>query len=285
MPRLKLESATGTLSLDEQVDTGVGLQVHSGVSGLGLPDVATQWLEGAGDGATYRGQRALARDIDLPLTVMGRDREDLKARLSRLAIALSGECTLRLVEDDGSSWYTAVRRVGGGQYAYGADTNGVSEVPMVITLRAGDPYWTSSQKRTQEIGRTPGVRGLITRLVHLRLADSVAYGEFDLVNTGDAPAYPVWHITGPGSNFEATSSTGETLRWEGTLLAGQTLTIDTKLGTVVDGTGANRYAELAPAPRMWRVQPGTTTVSAGLEDPTDDSRIVCEWRPRRMLVI
>ncbi|WP_405057045.1 phage tail family protein [Kribbella sp. NBC_01505] len=239
-----------------------GVQALAGVTGLGLPDVATQWLEGAGDGAAYRGRRVLPRDIDLPIYVDGSDREGLKAILARLAAVLAGECEFRIVDDDGTYWYTKVHRVGGGRYVYGEDTTGERDLITVLTLRAGDPFWTSSRMSTAVIKASGAGRGLLNgSLTALKFKSSQAFGDVIFENRGDAPAYPLWEITGPGANFKAVSPLGEILQWNGTLLAGQKLFIDTLTGRVWDSTGANRFTNLGTAPRMWTVPPGISTAN------------------------
>lgn len=281
---LQLESGSKTFRLDEQQRVGFGYQVHTGVLGLGLPAVSTHWLEGAGDGAIFRGSRVNPRDIDLPLSILTTGREDLKARMSDLALALARECTLRLVEDDGSSWWCKVHRVGGGNYTYGVDTIGENEVKLVVTVRSGDPYWTAEMP-LQSVVSKGEVRGLLPKLSSLQISSSQASGTIDLENPGDVDAQPRWVIYGPGDNFRAVSPRGEVLHWTGSLTEGQSLTINTTDGSVRDNTGASRYSELAPAPRMWRVPPGLTIAEASLQNSTADSRIVCTWRPRRWLVI
>ena len=286
MPRLQLESDTDTLDLDEFLANGRGVQVRSGVTGLGLPPKQVQWLEGAGDGAVARGRRALPRDMDLPLMVYGRNRAELKDWLSRLAKVLAGTCTLRLVEDDDTSWYTKTEHVGGGGYTYGVDTTGEDEFFTVVTLRAGDPYFSSSVPGQKSIDARSANRGLLNNLSKLSVASSQAIGTMDIDNVGDAVAYPVWTIYGPGENFMAVSPSGEALNWTGTLAAGAVLTVDTKAGTVVDHTGANRYAELAPAPRFWSLPPGKSQAIASLDAVVaDQSRVVCTWTPRKWMVI
>ena len=283
--RLQLESTTDTLNLDDILHRGAGVQVLSGVTGLGLPDVSVQWLEGAGDGAMFRGRRVLPRDIDLPLYLQAADREALKALLSRLALMLAGECVLRLVEADGTDWSTRVHRVGGGAYVYGSDTIGDTDIQLVITLRAGDPFFTSSRPSSQRISNSGAGRGLLNGLAQLRVASSQAIGTILLENLGDAPAYPVWDVVGPGRDFRAVSATGVGFHWAGSLAAGETLRVDTQRGTVTDHTGASRYADLAAAPRLWTIPPGTTQAVASLEDVDHHSSITCSWRPRKWMVI
>jgi hypothetical protein len=297
--RLQLESTRDVINLDDIATKGTGVQALRGTQGLGLPPVDVQWLEGAGDGASFRGQRVKPRDIDLPLHIVARDRTHLKELLSRLAVMLAGPVTLRLIEADGSDWSTTVRRVGGGTYAYGVDTIGETDFSTVITLRAGDPFFTYSRTTRRTIENTGGGRGLLRGLAKLRISASQAIGTITLENLGDATAYPVWDIHGPGRDFKAVATTGERLHWTGLLGRDDTLRIDTRAGTVVDGTGASRYAELAPAPRFWTIPPGTTVATASLEDTSPGtpvpgqprgvvrgrSSISCTWRPRKWMVI
>lgn len=285
MPSLQLSNDSDTLDLDYVMKQGRGIQVTSGVTGLGLGAKQAQWLEGAGDGARYRGSRALARDIDLPLYVLGDDRADLKYLMSRLAKMLSGVCKLSFIEDDGTRWETNVVHTGGGNYSYGKDTIGERDLTTVITVRAGDPYFTAADPTRQDIKGVTVSRGLIGKLANLQLATSQRIGSITLTNDGDADAFPVWTVYGPGDTFKAVSPSGQTLQWNGSLLAGQSLTIDTRTGTVVDNTGANRYPNLAPAPRFWSIPPGTTTAQCSLLNVTSASTITCTYQARRWLVV
>ncbi|NEA50460.1 phage tail family protein [Streptomyces sp. SID10815] len=260
---------------------GFGFQATAGMTGLGLPAVEVQWLEGAGDGARWRGQRVVSRDLDIPLDIVGRDRGDLADLISRLARAVAGECSLVITDDDGIRWSTQVYRTGGGELEATAGT----DLQTVVSFRAPDPYFTASTVSTQTVGGDPGSVAFLANLRALPLAASQAIGDVQLDNSGDVAAYPTWEILGPGRDLTVKSPTGETLRWTGTLAAGQKLTIDTRTGSVRDGANANRYSDLASAPRFWTVPPGTSTASVSLLDTTASSRVVCSWQPRRWMVI
>ncbi|ATI18641.1 minor tail protein [Streptomyces phage Amethyst] len=285
MPKLLLVSGADTIDLNEIDEYGIGFQAKSGVTGLGLPPVSVQWLEGAGDGATFRGTRVQTRDIDLPIEILALDRTDLQAKLSRLALVLAGGCTLVLQNGDGVQWHTDVWRVGGGEYTYGEDSVGDREFQTVITLRAGDPYFTSSVQQVRTISGAVSATSFLSSLAAIPVAPSQAIGSINLYNSGDAVAYPVWEVRGPGDHFTATSPNGEVLKWNGTLAAGEKLIIDTKKGTVQDGTGANRYDLLDTAPRFWTVEPGESTAGAALLNTTSASQITCSWYPRKWMVI
>ncbi|MFJ3775221.1 phage distal tail protein [Streptomyces sp. NPDC090075] len=285
MPKLLLVSGADVIDLNEIDDKGVGFQAKSGVTGLGLPPVSVQWLEGAGDGAVYRATRVQTRDIDIPVEILAHDRTELQAQLSRLALVLAGGCTLVLDQGNGVMWSSEVHRVGGGEYTYGSDTVGGREFQTVLTLRAGDPYFTSSEQQIRYVGGSTATAAFLSSLANVKVAPSQAIGQINLLNSGDAPAYPVWDVTGPGDHFVATSPTGETLKWTGTLTAGQKLTIDTRKGTVVDQSGTNRYDLLDTAPRFWTVQPGESTAVASLLNTTTASRITCSFYPRKWMVV
>lgn len=283
--KLRLVGETDVLDLNGIADTGYGYQALTGANGLGLPPVTPQWLEGAGDGALYRGRRVRARDIDIPLDIVAEDREGLKDLVARLSKVLAYPCTLYIEEPSGALWYTEVIRSGGGGFVYGTDTIGQRDMQVVITLTAGDPFFTSAELETRVIQQASGATPFLDDLSTLPLSPDQAIGTITVENTGDAPAWPTWTVIGPGTNFQIVSPTGELLRWEGSLAVGETLTVDTKAGTVTDGLGNNRYADLAPAPRFWAIPAGTNTVEASLSGTTTASRIVCSWQARKWMVV
>ncbi|MEU4155692.1 phage tail family protein [Actinoplanes sp. NPDC026670] len=281
-------SSTDVLNLDDVLNFGTGAQALAGATGLGLPEVSAQWIEGAGDGAVYRGSRLRSRDIDLPIYLAAKDRPRLQELLARLEKMLaSGEFAMRWYEDDGTYWSTNVAWQAGGGWTYGLDTTGETDLATVVTLRAGSPYWTYSVSATEVVRNSGSGRGLLNgSLTRMRLSASQAIGTMTLNNDrATAPSYPVWTVQGPGSNFIARSPSGQQLRWTGTLATGERLILDARKGTAVDGTGANRYSQLAPAPKFWPVLPGTTTATASLEGTTTASSISCTWQPRRRAVI
>ena len=269
-----------------------GTHLLGGLTGAGLPPVEARWFSGAGDGAVWRGARVSPRVLVVPLLVEGVDRVDVAARLRTLALVLTppdpegtDRTVLSLVEPDGTVWQTAVYRTGGGDLVWGPGTDSATWATTEVELTAPDPYWTRQAPSSLTVSTGGQGRHLLPYLSRLRLTSSATTGRRTVENPGDAPAWPVWQITGPGADFTATDAAGQALAWRSRLEGGQSLTIDTRAGTVVDGTGANRYAELAPAPRFWAVPPGTSTVWVTWEQ-TEPGRslVVCRWQPRRWLV-
>jgi len=285
MAKMRMQNATTILDLDSISHSGYGYEVLSGVSGLGMASRNVQWVEGAGDGARYRGKRVNSRSIDIPLHVLGVDRTHLLQLVAALELMLAEPFTLYFVEDNGTEWYCDVVFTGGFNPVYGTDTIGNVDLTTVITVQAGDPYWTSAVRASKSIKITAGAGNLLSNLVALPVSSGSVIGSITLENTGTAPAYPTWEVYGPGDTFTAISPKGETLKWNGSLADGEILTLDAIKGTVTDQDGVNRYAELDTAPRFWSVTPGVKTVTASLSDATTASKIVCSWRTRKWLVI
>lgn len=287
MPSLRLESATDSLDLDYVFKHGYGVQSLSGVTGFGLPPVEHQWLEAAGDGAQHLGMRVKPRVIDMPLLVQGRSRDELKSLLRRLSVMLSGRCTLYWVDDDGYQWSTAVWRVGGGDFIYGADTTGTYDLTVNVSFQAGDPYFTSTSL-SKRVVSAKSHRGILSggSLVKIKVSGSSVIGSMTLDNDGDAPAFPKWTVVGPGNHFRAVSPSGEELLWNGSLSDGEILTIDCATGVVTDSKNVNRYDDFDIRPRFWRVPVGTSTAEASISGVVGGkTSITCEWRARRWVVI
>lgn len=259
-------------------------------SGYGLPPVEVRWHEGAGDGSTYRHARIARREFaSFSVLVNGTDADDLQKNADLLARVLDptrGQTILR-VNQGSDSWWTSLVRTGGGDPIMGEETNGSSWAVYNLSLAAGDPFWTRT-RASQQIVRAAGLgRGLIRpggSLTQLRVSSGQAMGSVLLENPGTANAYPVATVVGPGTGLDLVSARGEVLRWDGQLEAGEVRVFDHRTGTVVDGSGVNRYDELGPAPRFWSIPPGSETATVSLEGASSASSVTLSWRPRRWLV-
>lgn len=237
MLSLTLSSSTDELDLGALLDGSYGMQAVAGLTGTGLPPVSVQWAEGAGDGAVYRGKRVLPRDVDIPLFIDGEGRPGLRALVKRLAIILADEANLTLTDSLGDAWVLNVVRVGGGDFIYGGDTDGENSLQIVVTLRAGQPFWT----------RVAGEAFYKTDFTN----DTMLIPSDLSVETP-----PVWRVTGPGKDLTIISPKGERLEWIGSLANGEALWIDARNGTVESGTGESRYANLGPSPRFAKIPLG-----------------------------
>jgi hypothetical protein len=98
---------------------------------------------------------------------------------------------------------------------------------------------------------------------------------FDLSDT-DAPTYPTWTVTGPGSQLTLTNSTtGQSLTLNAAIGDGRTVTIDTRPGyqSVRRDDGTNLFGSLASDPALWPLLDAVNAVSATLTNAGAASRI------------
>lgn len=274
-----------------------GIAAKSRLRGTGLPPVSTEWFEGAGDGASFRGGRTLARVMDVDLKVYGIDRNAVRERLSLLGRIFSlRNAPVRLtVELDGDEWFVDVVRTGGGDWAWDSDTDGRTFVKTIITVQAGDPYWTRVDEEQRLLvpgGLGVGMLGPGVSLVTLSLSSSSGFGSVDFENAGDVPAYGVWTIRAPFTQIELVSQAGETLLWGtgGDGVAGASkatgfVQIDMELGTAVDELGANMYGGFGPVPRFWEIPEGLSTATVNVVGASGGStQIEVIWRAKRWVM-
>lgn len=236
-----------------------GIFLLRGVNGFGIPKVDTRWFEGAGHGAVYRGSRYGPRDLDLPLLVDGINRNGLKAQTEILDMALADPFNIEVMEGSAKWVLKDCVYVGGGTYSYGVDTDGERELPLIITVRAGQPFWERDTPETVSIS------------AGLNTIDSL----------GTAPSPPIWTVNGPATLFSAGSPTGQSITWTGNISSGQQVIIDTIRGTVETGSGASIYNELSPAPKFWHLPNGESII----EISGDAGSVSLSWHPRKRLVI
>lgn len=257
---LTLEGSGVTLNLDALLTGQDGAQAVAGITGFGLPPVSVLWSEGVGDGARYRGRRVLPRDIDLPLTFTSASRAALKAFIRDLSIVLSGEAILRVTEGSASRSVKVVR-TGGGDVVQGEDSDGRTWLKTVVTLRAGSPFWESSETVQ---------------------ADFSFDSTVSTTNPGTADAAPVWTITGPALGFTLRRG-DDAIRFLEFIGKGKKVVVDTRDYTVRDETGTSRYTGLGEAPRFFHLPPGETswTVEADQSSPAYLAKV---GSPRRNFI-
>lgn len=254
----------------------------SGFRGVGIPPTDVRISNSAGDGGTWRSTRRGVRDLDLPITVVGTDRADVESKLRRLASALSDRYgTPKLVGEysDGSSYEIEIHYTGGAETQFGSDA-GATYARWAITLQAPDPFWTSRNAVNFSVSASTGTKGLLPELDRLLVQSSQVLGQFVIENAGDVDAFPVWTFAGPSTNVAITlNDVGFT--YTETLIAGNTITIDTKTARVTNSAGTNKYAYLGTAPKLFSFPPGQSTISITMTGADANSRVSGYYLPRR----
>lgn len=256
----------------------------TGVLGFGIPPTQVRIAESASAGGTWRNTKRGVRDIDLPIVITGTDRQDLETKLRRLSNCLqdiNGPTKIRATYSDGTAFELQAHYVGGGDVEYGSESNG-KMAKWVISMQAPNPYWESvnPQNYTLQMNDDRGLLKGVTSLTKLRLSGQYGFGDVTLTNQGDVVAYPTWVITGPVDSVSI-SQNGVGFTYDGAIAAGDQITIDTFTGTVTDQDGINRYGNLAAAPKLFAINPGTTTVTISAPGADATSIIAGNFKPRR----
>jgi hypothetical protein len=254
--------------------------LNSDLTGFGIPPAEVRIEPSAGDGGVFRHSKRGVRDIDIRVTTLGTDSNDVQTKLRRLSRILqdtSGAATLTATYDAGSPLFLKVHYVGGAESQWGSDA-GSTWNTWVISMQAPQPYWQSgvSEEFVVTTGNTG--RGLLPELTKMRLTSSQVYGVITVNNTGDVPAYPVWYIRGPLSDVEI-SYDNQAFSFTEAVEDGETITVNTATGAVTDDLGTNRYGILAAAPKLFRVETGVTSITVNGVAATAAAQVRLDYSP------
>lgn len=230
--------------------------------GFGIPPAEVRIEQSAGDGGVFRHSKRGVREIDMSVTILGTDRADVETKLRRLSRLLqdtSGPTQVVANYSDGSSLVLEAHYVGGAQSQWGSDA-GLIWNRWSLSFQCPNPYWESgiAEEFTVTTGNTG--RGLLPQLSKLKVTSSQVFGVITVDNAGDVPAYPIWYFRGPLSDLTVTNGT-QSFSFTVDILEGETITVNTETGEVTDDGGVNRYADLAPAPKLFRIPPGVSSIS------------------------
>lgn len=250
-------------------------------TGFGIPPAQVRIEASAGDGGVFRHSKKSVRDVDLAITVLGTDRADVQSklrRLSRLVQDTSGPTKIVATYDDDEVLFLEGHYVGGAESQWGSNA-GMVWNRWVLSFQCPNPFWQSENEETFVIDTGSTGRGLLPQLTKLKLRSATTFGAIDVDNQGDVPAYPIWEITGPLEGITISDGTNS-FSFTDDVLAGETITIDTETGSVTDATGANRYAMLAPAPKLFRVPPGETLITVTAVAGDLNAEVTFTYSPR-----
>lgn len=282
-----------TLSLvgadgDEIVFTENGDYVMtSGLSGIGIPNTVVRIDDSSSDGGTWRFTKRGVRELDIPVVIFGATRDDVETNLRRLANLLhdrNGGTTLRASYDTGEIW-----ELPNGHYVAGAesvrgDDSGLYWCRWVLSMQFATPFWIRQKADQLALGAGTTGRSLIPDLAELRVSSSQAIGNLSIENTGDVEAFPVWQFQGPMDSVVVQSADGSSFSYDVPILLGQTITIDTSSGTVVDATGANKYANLGASPKLFPFPAGISQNGIAALGTDANSKITVYWQPRKEVI-
>ena len=248
--------------------------------GFGIPPAQVRIENSAGDGGVFRHSKRGVRDVDLPITVLGTDRNDVQTKLRRLSRLLqdtSGPTKIKATYSSGESLTLDAHYVGGAESQWGTDA-GLVWNKWVLSFQCPNPYWESDALEEFRVTTGNTGRGLLPQLSKLKVTSSQVYGVITVDNSGDVPAYPVWFIRGPISDVVISNGT-QSFSFTETVNDGETITVNTATGEVTDDLGTNRYSILGPAPKLFRIDPGVSSISVNGVAATQAAEVRLDYSP------
>lgn len=246
-------------------------------------DFVTQETTGV-DGEQLQQVNAQAGSPVLAIDLVASDGAELRQRLRSLAHALrprAGLGKLTAVADDGTARSLPC------YYRKGLEsgTYRVTRYRAALEFWAPSPWWRGEQLTFAYGLAAPSA---FFPILPLTLSPSTISGQttFDLSDT-DAPTFPRWTITGPGSQltlrntWQVIDEDGLPQTRTGELVLttpigdGRVVTIDTRPGrqSIRLDDGTSLFGSLASDPAMWPLVDGVNTVTALLTAAGAASRI------------
>lgn len=283
MPDLRLIGSNGD-EITFSSTRGGTFATGSSPRGFGIAPTEVAMVEGAGDGARYRFTRKGVRDIDLPVYLFGADRAEVHARQRRLSNALRDlpsfpAAKLVYTTEPGDVYSIEVHYVAGAETQFGDGVTGERRARWLLTLRCPDPFWTARDAVSIPALRSSSADPFLSELAALHVGASQVIGDVLVENPGDVDAPVTWVLNGPGDAWSFTRNDGQSFTL-GAIVAGETITVDTARGTVVDQLGANRYALLGSAPKLFSFPGGSSTVSVSVVNATAETVVNAFFKPR-----
>jgi hypothetical protein len=249
--------------------------------GFNMAPAQVRIEESSGDGGVFRHQKKGVRDLDLVVTVLGEDRDDVQTklrRLSRLLQNILGPTILTATYDDDTSLQIEVYYVGGAEGQWGVNAGEIYN-RWVLSFQAPVPFWESTIEEDFVIGQEPTGRSLLPQLTKLRMGSGQVLGSIEVNNVGDVQSFARWEILGPVSNLVITNGI-QSFSIPSVINSGDVVIIDTATGKVYNNDGANLYGLLGPAPKLFAIPAGESIVTLIGDDVNDDTRIGFYYKPR-----
>lgn len=267
-----------------------GYLVGPGCQGFG-PPAADLWADqpAGQDGELARGSRVQPSTVFLPVDVHGSAGAQFRSRLRTLYRvfnprpdrgATDAWVTVRAVNDGGES-----RQITGRPTLVTSEDQdavgyaGSEQFAVVgLSVRCPLPWWSDASPTVQRFA-TGGVRrkSLIGsgKFIPIRLSPSQIAGGLNVTVNSDVDVWPVWSIRGPGTGLVVRSTTlGEQFAISGSILPGQTVTVDTRRGvqSARDQAGTNLWPRMTGS-SLFPLVVGANAVTVSLTDASSESYV------------
>jgi phage-related protein len=211
--RVFLRSTAGEIELSTH-DHTAPFKLLDGARGFGLPSrsVESSPLPSA-NGSVFRSQRFDESEVMLPVTIRDTDpsRVAVRARELEKVLAPASDDPIELVVEApelGTVRRRFVYYTEGLEGAVGGSDSHFTWRHAQIKFLAPDPMWYGAEKVLEwkvEAGRKPFITSFdgeaTIPFFPVVLASSTVAGAYQMEISGDAEAWPVWEISGPGEDL------------------------------------------------------------------------------------
>lgn len=264
--------------------TANGLDVMDGLQGFDLaPYALASSTPGGWDGGLLEHVRTAERDVFIPLMLTANSTPEfrlLKKRLAALVDPKRGDMQVIVQQVDGTT-RTATGRYVSGMSSTLSGFEGLIEQRLGVLVRCFDPAWLGPTVEAAEFATAGSAVFLSSPFFPMTVIGSQAFGSVAVDNPGDEDAYPVFTITGPGSDFVATNGSDS---WgiDGAIAGGEVITVNTRRGvqTVENAAGASQWSRVSDASQLWTLAPGVNNLSVTITGATAATLVRIEFTPR-----
>lgn len=224
--------------------------------------------------------------VTLPLLVRGATEAALDAARRALLDALDPERglgTLRHTANDGALRDLFCRCVGGLQGDESESGRGPGWWLATLSLLADDPFWYDTNYTQLSFAAGSPVGIFDQPMLPIKLSSSGISSAFTVENDGQAPAWPLWTLQGPGSAITLTNTTtGDVLALSVALSAGQSVTIDTSPGkkTVVREDGSKHFEYVSATSTLWPLVRGVNAIQLAVTGATSATLLTLQYKQR-----
>lgn len=271
---------------------GSGAPVRLGRAPMGLGVAPTSFSTSprlAGHGSVLRGKRLDERSVMVPVMLSAGSMSGLNAVREELVRFLSPlderELTLRVDVPGRDLWREIPADYAGGLEGDYDDAYHGTWEKRVIEFKVAEALWrgepVQATKRTD--AATKPFLSLTEPFFPATLADSTVAGRMVVNVKGDAPTYPVWTITPPGSDLLIRNRvTGEEFYLNGLLTEPIHLDMsDGHLWSASDPDGTELWKRVpAERGRLFELAPGRNELEFSLVGATDASVVHVTYSPR-----
>ena len=283
-----LRSPAGEVELSTH-DNTAPFKLLDGTRGLGLPERSIESSPiPAGNGSALRSQRFNETEGYLPVAIKGPDASTVaenQRRLENVLQVASDEPVELVVEAPhlGTTRRRYVYYLEGLEGAIGGSDSHFTWRHIPLKVLALDPMWYGREReivQTVDAGRKPfltEVGGAATiPFFPVILADSTVDGAYELDIQGDANAWPIWEIHGPGEDLLIEKvSTKERIFIDGEFT--EPITVDARptisdiySGTLIDG---QLWERVDDDYSLFALTPGVNRVKITMVNARPDSYI------------